>query len=119
MGKKMLVKYYKYRGEKYGERKETERRRKYKGDQTFNFVVFYCVAIDPMYKLSNYVKVSTVVMFGDEKGDKLWATVNTYFRAIFEDYREMYAPSDKAPQPTDTSKTLARSKRLMRSIIAQ
>jgi hypothetical protein len=31
----------------------------------------------------------------------------------------MYAPSDKEPQPTDTSKTLARSKRLMRSIIAQ
>ena len=56
---------------------ETERSRKYKGDQTFNFVVFYCVAIDPMYKLSNYVKMATMVMFGDEKGEKLWAMVNS------------------------------------------
>jgi hypothetical protein len=48
---------------------------------------FYCVAIDPMYKLSNYIKMATVVMFGDEKGEKLWATVNTYFRVIFEEHR--------------------------------
>jgi len=31
----------------------------------------------------------------------------------------MYAPSDKAPQPSDTQEIPSRSKRLMRSIIAQ
>ncbi|XP_066320606.1 zinc finger BED domain-containing protein DAYSLEEPER-like [Miscanthus floridulus] len=37
--------------------------------------------------------MATMIMFGDEIGQKLWATVNTYFRALFEEYRELYAPS--------------------------
>jgi len=79
MGKRMLVEYYKYWGDKYGERLGDREKRgeKDNGDQLLNFVVFYSVAIDPRYKLSNYIKMAIMVMFGDEIGEKLWATVNT------------------------------------------
>jgi hypothetical protein len=86
MGKRMLVKYYKYFGEKYGEKRSDreERGEKDKGDQLLNIIIFFCVAIDPRYKLSNYIKMSTMVMFGAEIGGKLWATVNSSFRDLFE-----------------------------------
>jgi hypothetical protein len=84
MGQKMLVKYYKYWGEKYGEMSGDREKRgeKDKGDQLLNIVIFFYVGIYPRFKLSNYVKMAIMVMFGDEIGEKLWATVNTYFRAF-------------------------------------
>ncbi|CAD6219782.1 unnamed protein product [Miscanthus lutarioriparius] len=121
MGGKMLVKYYKYWGEKYGERPGDREKRgeKDKGDQLLNIVIFFCVGIDPWFKLSNYVKMATMVMFGDEIGQKLWATVNTYFRALFEEYRELYAPSPSDKVPAETQETPEFCSGLMSSIIAQ
>ena len=82
-----------------------------------NLVIFFCVAVDPRYKLSNYIKMATMVMFGDEIGDKLWETVNSSFRSLFEEYRNMYAPSEKVQPPTDSQEPASKSKSLMRSII--
>jgi hypothetical protein len=114
MGTRMLMKYYKYWGEKYGERQGDREKRgeKDKGDQLLNFTVFYCVAIDPRYKLSNCIRMGIKVMFGDTVGEKVWETVNTYFRALFEEYKEMYTPKDKAPQPTESESTAETSKRV-------
>ncbi|CAN6253526.1 unnamed protein product [Urochloa humidicola] len=123
MGKRMLVKYHKYFGEKYGEKRSDREKRgeKDKGDQLLNIVIFFCVAVDPRYKLSNYIKMATLVMFGPEIGEKLWATVNTSFRSLFEEYKNMYAPSEKVQAPTDSQETVSKSKgkSLMRSIIDQ
>ena len=122
MGMRMLVKYYKYWGDKYGERLGDREKRgeKDKGDQLLNFIVFFCVAIDPRYKLSKCIRMGIKVMFGDTIGEKLWDTVNTYFRALFEEYKEMYAPKDKAPQPTESesAKTSTRVSRWM-SVISE
>ena len=119
----MLVKYYKYWGDKYGERLGDREKRgeKDKGDQLLNFIVFFCVAIDPRYKLSKCIRMGIKVMFGDTIGEKLWDTVNTYFRALFEEYKEMYAPKDKAPQPTESesAKTSTRVSRWMSVITEQ
>jgi hypothetical protein len=41
-------------------------------------------------------------MFGAEIGEKLWATVNSSFRSLFEEYKNMYAPSEKAHTPNDS-----------------
>jgi hypothetical protein len=60
-----------------------------------------------------------MVMFGDDIGDKLWETVNTSFRFLFDEYKEMYAPHEKTPQPIDSKEQPSHSKRLMRSIVAQ
>lgn len=61
-----------------------------------------------------------MIMFGDEIGEKLWETVNTSFRALIEEYKNMYATSDNAPQqPTETQEPPPKSKWLMQSIIAQ
>jgi hypothetical protein len=59
------------------------------------------------------------VVFGDESGEKLWAKVNSSFRAFFDEYNEMYGQSDKTPQHSDSQDKPALNKRLMRSIIAQ
>jgi hypothetical protein len=76
MGKRMLVKYYKYWGDREKER----------GDHMLNLVMFFCVAIDPRYKLSNYINMAIFVVFGDESEEKLWAKVNCCFRALFDEY---------------------------------
>jgi hypothetical protein len=60
-----------------------------------------------------------MVMFGDEIGEKLWATVNTYFRALFEEYTELYAPSPSDKLPAETQETPEFCSGLMSSIIAQ
>ena len=61
------------------------------------------------------------VMFGDTIGEKLWNTVNTYFRALFEEYKEIYAPKDKAPQTTESesAETNTRVSRWMSVITEQ
>lgn len=37
-----------------------------------NLIIFFCVAIDPRYKLSDYTKMATLEMFGHEIGEELW-----------------------------------------------
>lgn len=121
MGKRMLVKYDKYFGEKYGEKRSDREKRgeKDKGDQLLNLVVFFCVAIDPRYKLSNYIKMAVMFMFGAEIGEKLWGTVNTSFRSLFEEYKNMYAPTEKVQPPNDSQESQSKGKGLMRSLINQ
>jgi hypothetical protein len=121
MGDRMLVKYYKYWGEKYGERLGDREKRgeKDKGDQLLNIIIFFCVAVDPRFKLSSYVKMATLVMFGDEIGEKLWGTVTTAFHAMFVEYRELYAPALSDKVPSETQEIPAVSFGLMSSIIAQ
>ncbi|XP_072147896.1 zinc finger BED domain-containing protein RICESLEEPER 2-like [Setaria viridis] len=105
MGKRMLTKYYKY----WGDKKE----------DMLNLVIFFCVAIDPRYKLSDYTKMATLEMFGHEIGQELWAVVNKSFHALFEEYKNLYAPSGKSQHTTDSEQAPEKSKRLMRSVIAQ
>ena len=47
------------------------------------------MAIDPRYKLSNYIKMAIFVVFGDESWEKMWAKVNSSFRALFDEYNEL------------------------------
>ncbi|KAF0907514.1 hypothetical protein E2562_018333 [Oryza meyeriana var. granulata] len=54
MGYRMLDKYYKYWGDNNEE----------KPGEQLNLVIFFCVVIDPRYKLSNYTKMATFEMFG-------------------------------------------------------
>ena len=39
-------------------------------------------------------------MYGDDKGPKVWAAINTCLRDLFEEYRVMYAPENASPQTT-------------------
>jgi len=57
------------------------------------------------------------VIFGDTIGEKVWETVNTYFHAFFEEYKEMYGPKDKAPQPTESESTTETSKKISRWMV--
>uniref|UniRef100_A0A0A9GVY6 hAT-like transposase RNase-H fold domain-containing protein n=1 Tax=Arundo donax TaxID=35708 RepID=A0A0A9GVY6_ARUDO len=47
MGMRMMDKYYKYWGDNNSE----------KPGEQLNLVIFFCVAIDPRYKLSDYTKM--------------------------------------------------------------
>ncbi|CAN6374533.1 unnamed protein product [Urochloa humidicola] len=122
MGKRMLAKYYKYWVDKWtvkrGEKRVDKEKDKEKEDM-LNLNIFFCVAVDPRYKLSDYTKMATLEMFGREIGEELWEVVNKEFHALFEEYRNLYAPSDKSQQTTDSEKATDKSKRLMRSVIAQ
>jgi hypothetical protein len=53
------------------------------------------------------------------QGKNCWQKWTVLFRALFDEYNEMYGQSDKTPQPSDSQDKPALNKRLMRSIIAQ
>jgi hypothetical protein len=89
--------YYKYWGEKYGERLGDREKRgeKDKGVSCLTFIVFSVLLLILGLSFLIMSKMATMVMLGDEICEKLWAIVNTYFHALFLEYRELYAPSDK------------------------
>ena len=117
MGKRMLVKYYKYWGVKWVQ-KEGDKDKEKEKDDLLNLVIFFCIAIDPRFKLSDYTKMATLEMFHDN-GEELWEAVNKSFRSLFEEYSALYGTSSKAQQPVNSEKAPETSKRLMRTVIAQ
>jgi hypothetical protein len=109
MGKRMLVKYYKYLGD----------REKEKGSIAHLGYVFPAWQLIQGTNFLITLRWLLFVVFGDEAGGKLWAKVNCSFRALFDVYNEMYGQSGKTPQPSDSQDKPSLNKRLMRSIIAQ
>ncbi|CAO2144646.1 unnamed protein product, partial [Urochloa humidicola] len=95
---------------------------KYWGDHTsFNILVFVAVALDPRYKLGNYTKIATLEMFGEVKGELVWAEMNKTLTELFEEYGKKYGTSDKEIQSEEAKKDkeMETEGGLMRSLIAK
>ncbi|CAN6253636.1 unnamed protein product [Urochloa humidicola] len=95
---------------------------KYWGDHTsFNILVFVAVALDPRYKLGNYTKIATLEMFGEVKGELVWAEMNKTLTELFEEYGKKYGTSDKEIQSEEAKKDKEMETKggLMRSLIAK
>jgi hypothetical protein len=41
-----------------------------------------------------YTKLTVEEIFGNERGQLVWAAINTCVRELFEEYKNMYFPSD-------------------------
>ena len=57
--------------------------------------------LDPRYKLSLYLKISVEEIFGEERGQLVWAAINTCVKELFEEYKNMYAPNKETAQLVD------------------
>jgi hypothetical protein len=61
--------------------------------------------LDPRYKLSLYTKITIEEIFGEERGQLVWAAINTCVTELFEEYKNMYAPNEEATQVVDAEKS--------------
>jgi hypothetical protein len=109
MGKRMKEKFDKYWGNWHDrpttEVKPVNERGKGKGKEkekeNLNLLIFVAAVLDPRYKLSEYIKVAIEEIFNEENGPKVWAAVKACVYDLFEEYRNIYAPSSNATTQTD------------------
>jgi hypothetical protein len=66
--------------------------------ETEKVVIDVAAFLDPRYKLSLYTKLTVEEIFGEERGQLVWAAVNTCVRELFEEYKNMYSPSEETTQ---------------------
>lgn len=103
MAKRMIAKYNKYWGD----------------HKSFNILIFIAVSLDPRYKLSNYIKIAILEMFGETQGQVVWTEIRKTLRELFEEYGKIYAPSDKVQPSNEAQEPEARGTSLMKSLIAK
>lgn len=104
MAKRMQDKYDKYWGHWHEKEVENENenekgkgkakaKAKKKEEENMNLLIFVASALDPRFKLSNYTKLVIGEMFGEVNGLKVWEALNACLKALFEEYKAIYAPS--------------------------
>jgi hypothetical protein len=118
MGKRMKDKFDKYWGlwhtnskdNEKGQQQEQDREKgrskgrgkeKEKEKENINLLIFVAAVLDPRYKLSMYTKLTVEEIFGSETGQLVWAAINTCVRELFEEYKDMYCPSEQTAQSVD------------------
>jgi hypothetical protein len=105
MAKRMQDKYDKYWGRWHEKEVENENenekgkgkakaKAKKKEEENMNLLIFVASALDPRFKLSNYTKLVIGEMFGKVNGPKVWEAVNACLKALFEEYKAIYAPTN-------------------------
>ncbi|KAF0905092.1 hypothetical protein E2562_000895 [Oryza meyeriana var. granulata] len=67
----------------------------------------------------SFIKITVGGELMKAKWLTLWDKVNYSFRALFDEYRNIYASHDKPQQSSDSQGAPERTRRLMRSLIAQ
>jgi hypothetical protein len=124
MGKRMKEKFDKYWGvwhtnskdSEKGQQQEQDRdkgrskgrgkeKEKEKEKENVNLLIFVAAFLDPRYKLSLYLKISVEEIFGEEKGQLVWAAINACVTELFEEYKNMYAPSEESTPVVDADKS--------------
>jgi hypothetical protein len=112
MGKRMKEKFDKYWGlwhtnkeqEEIEQQNASEKGRgkgKAKEKENINLLIFVAAVMDPRYKLSLYTKLTVEEIFGEERGQLVWAAIKSCVRELFEEYRQIYAPHEVQTEGND------------------
>ena len=64
-----------------GHNKATRKEEKEK--ENINLLIFVAAFLDSRYKLSLYTKITGEEIFGEERGQLIWAAINTYVKEFF------------------------------------
>ena len=65
-----------------------------KAKENINLLIFIDAVLDPRYKLSLYTKLTVEEIFGEERGQLVWAAIKSCLRELFDEYRQIHAPSE-------------------------
>jgi DNA-binding XRE family transcriptional regulator len=136
MGKRMKEKFDKYWGLWHTNSKDNEKgqqqdqdrdkgrskgrgKEKEKEKENINLLIFVAAFLDPRYKLSMYTKLTVEEIFGNERGQLVWAAINTCVRELFEEYKNMYSPSEQTAQSVDDEQPKEGTGGMLREKIAK
>jgi DNA-binding XRE family transcriptional regulator len=72
------------KGRSKGKGKEKEKEK-----ENINLSIFVAAFLDPRYKLSLYTKITVEEIFGEERGQLVWAAINTCVTELFEEYKNI------------------------------
>jgi len=120
MGKRMKDKFDKYWGvwhtnkeqeQETESERDSERRGRGKGKakekekENINLLIFIDAVLDPRYKLSLYTKLTVEEIFGEERGQLVWAAIKSCLRELFDEYRQIHAPSEVQTEVNDPNQS--------------
>jgi len=86
------------RGRGKGKAKEKEK-------ENINLLIFIAAVLDPRYKLSLYTKLTVEEIFGEERGQLVWAAIKSCLRELFDEYRQIHAPSEVQTEVNDPNQS--------------
>lgn len=125
MGKRMKEKFDKYWGlwhtnnKENGNKESGRGKKKEKDKENINLLIFVAAFLDPRYKLSLYTKITVEEIFGEERGQLVWAAINTCIRELFEEYRNIYAPSEVGTDAVDSNQSKGGPGGKLKEVIAK
>ena len=68
-------------------------------------LIFIAAVLDPRYKLSLYTKLTVEEIFGEERGQLVWAAIKSCLRELFDEYRQIHAPSEVQTEVNDPNQS--------------
>jgi DNA-binding XRE family transcriptional regulator len=92
------------RGRSKGKGKDKEKEKE-KEKENINLMIFVAAFLDPRYKLSMYLKLTVEEIFGEERGQLVWAAINDCVRELFEEYKNIYSSGEEATQVVDVDQS--------------
>lgn len=121
MGHRMKDKYDKYWGLWHINNKETmaKGKGKDKEKENINLLIFIAAVVDPRYKLSEYTSAVIDEIFGQDKGQLVWAAIKTCLSDLFVEYRKLYAPTEGTAEVEDTTTTKGSRGGMLKDVIAK
>jgi hypothetical protein len=130
MGMRMKEKFDKYWGvwhtnnkeNEYVQEMESEKERgkgNEKDKENINLLIFVVAFLDPRCKLSIYTKIIVEEIFGEDRGQLVWAAINSCVRELFEEYKNIYAPTEVTTEVTDPSEAKGGRGGKLREVIAK
>jgi hypothetical protein len=107
MGRRMKEKFDKYWGlwhttnDQDKDTKKGKGKAKEKEKENINLLIFVASCLDPRYKLSMYTKITVEEIFGEEKGQLVWESIQACIRDLFEEYRKVYSSGEDTTDVSD------------------
>ena len=90
-----------------------------KEKENVNLLIFIAAVVDPRYKLSLYTNAVIDEIFGQEKGQLVWAAIKTCVNELFEEYSKLYAPVEGTAEVDDTSVAKGGRGGMLKHVIAK
>ena len=121
MGQRMKDKFDKYWGLWHINNESMNEKGKGKGKEkeNINLMIFVAAVVDPRYKLSLYTNAVIDEIFGQQRGQLVWAALKTCVNELFQEYTKLYAPSEVVAEVEDSRTSKGGRGGMLKEVIAK